>query len=138
MAKKVGVPSIPSKGIGPEIPSKIFASPTPSSNIEVLSGLFMSYFSGLFEDFQVHCISNVTSESSTTTIFMDDSFVESQTADRKPFIEQFVKTGIFKRFEYRQLSKIDHDKTEFRKSLRSRGAGTLGRDRKKKNRTLKY
>lgn len=137
ITKKAGIPSVPSKGIGFDIPSKFFSNPASQGVIEGISETFLGYFAGLFEDFQIHCLSNVTSDSSTTTIFMEDSFVESQPPDRKPFIELFVKTGIFKEFENRKLCKIDFDKTEFRKSLRSRRFGTLGRDRKKKTRTLK-
>lgn len=137
IAKKVGIPSVPSKGIGFDVPSKLFSSPASPNVVESFYEAFLSYFVGLFEDFQIHCLSNVTSDSSTTTIFMEDSFVESQPPERKPFIEQFVKTKIFKEFENKKLSKIDFDKTEFRKSLRSRRFGTLGRDRKKKTRTLK-
>lgn len=137
ITKKAGIPSAPSKGLGADVPGKLFSNPAPPSVIESISGAFQGYFSELFEDFQIHCISNVTSESSTTTIFMEDSFVESQNPERKPFIEQFVKTEIFKGYENRKLCKIDFDKTEFRKSIRSRRLGTLGRDRKKKNRTLK-
>lgn len=97
------------------VPGKIpdnFWDPERCRNaLTLLSGMFQSYFSELFQKFSKYCISDVTG-GSTISVFLKDHFLDGEAdKDSAPFLKAFCETQIFKTYEDGQLRALDQEKS---------------------------
>jgi len=118
----LSIPPPSPKGIGDAVPAKLFEqSALGSTQADMIAGLFQAYLSGLVQDFQQHCISDVGTDATTTiSVFMRESFLATRTAAGEGFMKAFLETQIFKCYEDHNLRELDRVKTEHRRSLRIR------------------
>lgn len=117
--RKLNMVQPPARGIGPEIPAKLFSGVTVSEEADAISGIFQSYFIELFGDFQLHCITSISSDAKATSIFLGENFVEFQEKEDRAFMNLFLKTQVFRLYEDKKLREIDRDKTAERKKIHS-------------------
>lgn len=119
MMRKLNIPPPPSRGIGPDIPAKLFSGVNVGEEADAISGIFQSYFIELFGDFQLHCITSISPDAKATSIFLAENFVEFQEKEDRKFVNLFLKTQVFRLFEDKKLREIDRDKTAERKKIHS-------------------
>jgi len=116
--KSAGIPAPSSRGLGMEVPEKIFTPTMSDPQRSFLSAMFQGHFSEFVQDFERHCISDVGS-SKTTTVFIKESFVMTKDESQHDFLNAFLDTQMFKVYEDKKLRDLDREKTEHRNSLRN-------------------
>jgi len=117
--KRASIPSPPWKGIGNEVPDKVFIPTFDTIQRSSLGGMLQAHFSEFVQDFERHCISDVGSSTSTTTVFIKESFVMTKDESQHEFLNAFLDTQMFKVYEDKKLRDLDREKTEHRNSLRN-------------------
>jgi len=108
-----------SRGLGNDIPEKIFVPTMSVPQRSFLSAMFQGHFTEFVQDFERHCISDVGSSTSTTTVFIKESFVMTKDESQHEFLNAFLETQMFKVYEDKKLRDLDREKTEHRNSLRN-------------------
>jgi len=117
--KRASVPAPPWKGIGYDVPEKLFIPTFDNIQRSSLAGMLQARFSEFVQDFERHCISDVGSSTSTTTVFIKESFVMTKDESQHEFLNAFLDTQMFKVYEDKKLRELDREKTEHRNSLRN-------------------
>ena len=78
--------------------------------MESFSSVLQVHFLKLFENFESYCITEV-GKTSSVSVFMRDSFMESAPLESKDFMKDFMGTQIFINYEDTRLRLLDIEKT---------------------------
>jgi len=117
--KRTSITLPSTRGVGMDVPDKIFVPTLSAPQRSFLSAMFQGHFSEFVQDFERHCISDVGSSTSTTTVFIKESFVMTKDESQHEFLNAFLDTQMFKVYEDKKLRDLDREKTEHRNSLRN-------------------
>lgn len=78
--------------------------------MESFSRVLKTHFLKLFENFESYCITEV-GKTSSVSVFMRESFIESAPLESKDFLKDFMGTQIFINYEDTRLRLLDIEKT---------------------------
>lgn len=81
--------------IDPRTPPYGFASDVVYHLVEEICTLLKSHFLSLFNDFNKHCIKDLTDNNKPITVFVKESFLDQTPKVDRPFFQAFLQTQMF-------------------------------------------